>query len=144
MIPAYARVNIRARVRARDSVARVSFSERFSLTFTLVFGTQVHLAEVITRPNRATTGLINLPNSSHNFFFRIKVPSVISGTVTKSEWADYAAVQEWCGNLFGDELTRNLSGNIRPQSSQLAEPLWADPGTRSEISVRELSPLLLK
>ena len=33
-----------------------------------------------------------------------------------------------CGNLSGNELTRNLSQNIRPQSSQLAEPLWTDPG----------------
>ena len=32
----------------------------------------------------------------------------------------------------------NLLGNIRPQSSQLAEPLWADPGIKSTISVREL------
>ena len=45
---------------------------------------------------------------------------------TKSEWADYAAV------------TRNLSGNIWPQSSQLAEPLWTDSGIKSEISMREL------
>ena len=29
-------------------------------------------------------------------------------------------------------------GNSRPQSSQLAEPLWTDPGLKSEISVREL------
>ena len=26
---------------------------------------------------------------------------------TKSEWADYAAVHAWCGNLSGNELTRN-------------------------------------
>ena len=39
------------------------------------------------------------------------------------------------------ELTRNLSGNARPQSSQLAEPLWTDPVLKSGISVRELSPL---
>ena len=32
----------------------------------------------------------------------------------------------------------NLSGNIRPQSSQLAEPLWTDPGIKSGISVCEL------
>ena len=38
-----------------------------------------------------------------------------------------------------NELTRNLSGNIRPQSSQLAEPLWTDPGIESGISVRELT-----
>ena len=43
-----------------------------------------------------------------------------------------------CGNLSGSELTRNSSGNTRSQSSQLAEPLWNDPGLKSEISVREL------
>ena len=57
---------------------------------------------------------------------------------TKLQWADYAAVQAKCGNLSGNDLTRNLSGNIRPQSSKLAEPLWTDPGIKSGISVREL------
>ena len=47
--------------------------------------------------------------------------------------------QAQCENLSGNELTLNLLGNIRPQSSQLAEPLWADPGIKSGISVRELS-----
>ena len=37
-----------------------------------------------------------------------------------------------------NELTRNLSGNIRPQSSQPAELLWTDPGIKSGIRVREL------
>ena len=37
---------------------------------------------------------------------------------TKSEWADYAAVQTQCGNL--------------------AEPQWTDLGLKSGISVREL------
>ena len=60
--------------------------------------------------------------------------------VSKSEWVDYAAVQAEYGNLPGNELTRNSSGNIRSQSSQLAEPLWTDPGLKSGIkSVRELS-----
>ena len=31
-----------------------------------------------------------------------------------------------------------MSGNIRPQSSQLGEPLWTDPGIKSGISVLEL------
>ena len=57
---------------------------------------------------------------------------------TKSEWADYAAMQALCGNLSGNEFTRNLSGNTQPQSSQLAKPLWTDPGLTSGISVREL------
>ena len=37
--------------------------------------------------------------------------------------------------LSGKELTRNSPGNTRPQSSQLAEPLWTDPGLKSGISV---------
>ena len=57
---------------------------------------------------------------------------------TKSEWADYAAVQALSGNLTGNELTRKSSGNTRSQSSQVAEPLWTDPGLKSGISVREL------
>ena len=43
-----------------------------------------------------------------------------------------------CGNPSENELTRNLSGNIRQQSSQPAEPLWTDPGPKSGISMREL------
>ena len=57
---------------------------------------------------------------------------------TKSVWTDYAAIQVQCGNLCGNELTRNSSRNIRPQSSQPAKPLWTDPGTKSRISAREL------
>ena len=57
---------------------------------------------------------------------------------TKPEWADYAAVRAQCGNLSRNELTRNLSGDVRPQSSQLAEPLWTDPSSKSGVSVREL------
>ena len=56
----------------------------------------------------------------------------------KSEWADNAAVQAPCWNLSGNKLTCNLSGNTYPQSSQLAEPLWTDPGLKSGISVRDL------
>ena len=50
---------------------------------------------------------------------------------TKSGWADYSAVQADCGNLSENELTRNSSGNTRLQASQLAEPLWTDPGLKS-------------
>ena len=42
------------------------------------------------------------------------------------------------GRYQGNELTSNSSGNTQPQSSQLAEPLWTDPGIKSGISVREL------
>ena len=58
--------------------------------------------------------------------------------LSKSEWADYAAVQAECGNLSGNELIRNSSGNTWSQSSQLVEPLWTDPGLKSKISLREL------
>ena len=57
---------------------------------------------------------------------------------TKSEWVDYAVVQAYCGNLPRNELTHNLYGNIWPQSSQLTEPLWTDPGIKSGISVCKL------
>ena len=57
---------------------------------------------------------------------------------TKSGWADYAAVQAQCGNLSGNELTRNSSGNIRQQSSQFAEPLWTDPSQKCGIGIHEL------
>ena len=36
------------------------------------------------------------------------------------------------GICQGNELTRNLSGNTRPQSSQVAEQLWTDHGLNSE------------
>ena len=63
---------------------------------------------------------------------------------SKSEWAEYAAVQAECGNLSGKKLTRNSSGNTRPQSFQLAEPLWTDPGLKSGISLHELISTLKK
>ena len=44
----------------------------------------------------------------------------------------------------GNELTRNSSGNTRPQSSQLAGPLWTDPCLKSGISVRVLISTLKK
>ena len=62
----------------------------------------------------------------------------------KTEWADHAAVQAKCGNLPGNELTRDSSGNTRPQSPHLAEPLWTDPGVNSGISMRELISILKK
>ena len=42
------------------------------------------------------------------------------------------------GTYQENELTRKWSGNTRPQSSQLAEPLWTDPGVKSGISVLKL------
>ena len=65
-------------------------------------------------------------------------------TLSKSEWAEYAAVQAECGALSGNELTCNSSGNTQSQLSQLAEPLWTDPGLKSEISLHELISTLKK
>ena len=48
------------------------------------------------------------------------------------------------GTYTENELTSNLSGNIRPRSSQLAEPHWTGPGIKSGISVRELISTLKK
>ena len=41
-------------------------------------------------------------------------------------------------HLSGNELSRNSSGKIWSQSSQLAEPLWTDPGLKSGISLCKL------
>ena len=42
------------------------------------------------------------------------------------------------GTYRGNELASNSSVNSRPQSSQLAEPLWTDPSLKSGIDVHEL------
>ena len=48
------------------------------------------------------------------------------------------------GTLSGNELIRNSSGYTWSQSSQLAEPMWTDPGLKSGISMRELISTLNK
>ena len=48
------------------------------------------------------------------------------------------------GTYPGNELARDLPGNIRPQLSQLAQPLWTDPGIKIGISVRQLTFTLKK
>ena len=63
---------------------------------------------------------------------------------SKSEWADYAAVQAECGNLSGNKLTHNSFRNAWSQLSQLAEPLWTDPGLKSGFSLHELISTLKK
>ena len=57
--------------------------------------------------------------------------------IAKSEWADYE-VKAWCGNLLGKRGHTQLVRDIRPQSSQLAEPLWIYPGLKSGTGVHEL------
>ena len=65
----------------------------------------------------------------------------------KSEWADQAWVS-WPGRypgivwepitVSGNKVTGNSSGNIQPELSWFAEPLWTDPGLKIEVSVRKL------
>ena len=70
--------------------------------------------------------------------WQVKPKHAYTLDLTKSEWADYAAIQAECGKLSGNEFTHNSPRNTWSRSSQLAEPLWGDPGLRSGISVREL------
>ena len=62
----------------------------------------------------------------------------------------YHALQRFCLRLSAQLwslvalLWKRMWGNARPQSSQLAEPLWTDPGIKSGISVRELISTLKK
>ena len=46
--------------------------------------------------------------------------------------------------LSGNELTHNSSENTWSQLSQLAEPLWTDPGLKSGISLCKLISILKK
>ena len=48
------------------------------------------------------------------------------------------------GTYQVNELTRNSSMNSQPQSSQLAELLWTNPGLKSGVSVRELTSIKKK
>ena len=45
------------------------------------------------------------------------------------------------GNYPETSSHANSSGNTGSQSSQLAEPLWTDPGFKSGINMRELSSI---
>ena len=51
-------------------------------------------------------------------------------------------LRHYVGTYQGNELTHNSPGNARPQSFQLAEPLWIDPGAKGETGVRELISIL--
>ena len=54
---------------------------------------------------------------------------------TKSEWADYNR----CPGIVWDPIRKRAHTQlVREHSSQLAEPLWTDPGLKSGISVHEL------
>ena len=48
------------------------------------------------------------------------------------------------GNLSGNGLIRNSSGNTKPQSSEIAEPLWTDSCLKSAIGVHDVISTLKK
>ena len=59
--------------------------------------------------------------------------------LTQQSWSGLTALFRrnfWTSQ--GNELTCNLSGNTHPQLSQLAEPLWTDPGQKSGIDACKL------
>ena len=56
--------------------------------------------------------------------------------LVKSEWAVYMLSRPRVGICQGNDLIRNSSGNARPHSSQLARPLWTDPGLKSSTGAR--------
>ena len=48
------------------------------------------------------------------------------------------------GTYQGNKLMHKSSGNTSPKSSQLAKPLWTDPGLKNEIDVCELISTMKK
>ena len=48
------------------------------------------------------------------------------------------------GTYQGNKLTSNLSGNACPQSSQLVELLWIDPGLKDGTGTCKLISILKK
>ena len=67
---------------------------------------------------------------------KIIFPQLLSGaelaTFQSRVWHSYQQA------ILGNKLTRNLSGNIQLQLTQLAVPLWTDLAVKSGISVHEL------
>ena len=80
------------------------------------------------------------PFSSLQLFFKVE----ISLCTLISLFRPGSVHNGQCRNQSRSELTGKLSGNIWPQSSQLAEPLWTDPGLKSGISVCKLISTLKK
>ena len=118
------------------SVARIFFS-RVNFLCRLLFG--VSSTPVLPQWHVKDPG-----HSAKSTDGRFRLNTSIHFDPTKSEWADYTAIQALCGNVSGNELTRSSSGNTQPQSSQLAEPLWTDLGLKSTIGARELISTLKK
>ena len=59
--------------------------------------------------------------------------------LTKRSWSGLTMLSiHSVGTYQGNEVTRNSLGYRCPQSSQLAEPLWTDPGVKCGISMLEL------
>ena len=65
-----------------------------------------------------------------------------------TRWSRSGLTMLLCRHSVGthkeNEVTRNSSGNTQPQSSQLAQPLWTDPGLKNGTSMRKLISTLKK
>ena len=68
-----------------------------------------------------------------------QIPLLLIVDPTKSEWA--MLFMNSVGTHEGNEHTRNSSGNARPQSSQLAEPLFTGSGLKERNWWKDLRPL---
>ena len=64
--------------------------------------------------------------------------------LTQQSWSELCHCPGLVWEPIWKQLTQNLSGDIQPQSSQLAEALWTDPDIKSGISVCELISTLKK
>ena len=93
---------------------------------------------LVSVPPRVTAGARKRPRSfCQKCGWQVTPKYAYTLDPTKSKWADCAAVQAECGNISGNELTRNSLGNTRSQSSQLAEPgLGLGLGLRELISCK--------
>ena len=102
-----------------------------------------HPPKILAHKEKATT---TIPKYIHALDDNLNLYQKVLHTLDplKLEWADYVSVKAECGNLSGNKLTCNSSGNTRPQSSQLAEPPWTDPDLKSGISLRKLISTLKK
>ena len=47
-----------------------------------------------------------------------------------------SAMSEWADDALHEELETHQGNELKHNSSQLAEPLWTDPGLKSRSSVR--------
>ena len=99
------------------------------------------------QPTRVTAGARKDPGHSAKSAAGVHVTPQHAYTLDPTTLecrADYVVQAQCAWNLTGKRATRNSSGDARPQSSQLAEPLWTSPGLKSGIDVHGLISTLKK